>query len=365
MILRAPIIVALDKDQRVTVINQKGCEILGYSEEEIMGKNWFDQFIPTDVAEDVKKTFNALVRSNAAPVQYHENPVVARDGTRKVIAWHNSALRDEKGKITAVLSSGEDITDRKRAEEERLRLLAELQRSNSELQQFAHVASHDLQEPLRTVSNFVDLLAKKYKGKLDEKADKYISFAVEGASRMSLLINELLEFSRVDTRGKPFEPVSTDDVMNRALADLRTSIEESGAVITRSNLPEVTGDESQLKQLFQNLISNAVKFRKTGAAPRVHISAELRGGEIVFGVRDNGIGIAPEYHSRIFTMFQRLHTREEYPGTGLGLVISKRIVERHGGRIWVESRSGEGCAFYFTMPVRADFHGGHQDYESQ
>ena len=251
----------------------------------------------------------------------------------------------------ALLAVVVDITDRKRAEQERERLIPELQRSNKELQQFAYIASHDLQEPLRTISSYVDLLAMKYKGKLDQNADKYISFAVEGANRMSELINDLLAFSRVATQAGSFNRVQVGEVLERALGNLRRTIKESGAAITMDAMPEAKGDYSQFVQLFQNLVGNAVKFRKRDMQLRIHISAERKGSEWVFGVHDNGIGIEPRFSERIFVIFQRLHTREEYPGTGVGLSICRRIVERHGGRIWVESKPGEGSSFYFTLPA--------------
>lgn len=244
----------------------------------------------------------------------------------------------------ALLGAGADITARKRADQERERLI-------TELQQFAYVASHDLQEPLRTVSSYVDLLALKYKGKLDQSADRYIGFAVEGASRMSDLLNDLLAFSRVSTQASQFIPINSGHAIDLALGNLRKSVQQSGAVITRDELPEVTADESQLTQLFQNLIANAIKFRRKDVNPQIRVSVEQKGNEWVFCVRDNGIGIESRFSERIFTIFQRLHTREEYPGTGVGLAICRRIVERHGGRIWVEAKPGEGSSFYFTLPA--------------
>ena len=245
-----------------------------------------------------------------------------------------------------------EIVERRRAQEDLLRAVADLERSNKELQQFAYVASHDLQEPLRTVASYVDLLAMKYKGKLDEKADKYISYAVEGASRMATLINDLLAYSRVGTHGKAFTDVAMAEVVAKATANLKSAIRQSQAVITQDDLPVVKGDETQLGQLLQNLLANAVKFRRKDAPPRIHVSAGRSGADWGFGVQDNGIGIEPQFRERIFAIFQRLHTREEYAGTGVGLAISKRIVERHGGRIWVESKPGEGSRFYFTLPMR-------------
>ncbi len=244
-----------------------------------------------------------------------------------------------------------EIAERKRAEDELKRTVVEFERSNRELEQFAYVASHDLQEPLRTVSSYVDLLALRYKGKLDEKADTYISYAVEGASRMAGLINDLLAFSRVGTTGKSFARIEMKSVFTQVVENLKSAIRENEAVVTTDELPVVTGDDTQLVQLLQNLVGNAIKFRKKDEPLRIRISAQLRGNEWVFGVHDNGIGIEPRFFGRIFTIFQRLHTKEEYEGTGVGLAICRRIVERHRGRIWVESKPGEGSTFYFTLPA--------------
>ncbi len=227
--------------------------------------------------------------------------------------------------------------------------VAELGRSNADLQQFAYVASHDLQEPLRMVSSYTQLLAKRYKGKLDADADEFIAFAVDGAGRMQKLIQDLLAYSRVSTGGRRFEPTSVGIVLNSALNNLLNAVKESRAEITHDPLPAVMGDEKQLVQLFQNLLSNAVKFSRE-QPPRIHVSAKRSVGEWVFSIHDNGIGIDPQYADRIFVIFQRLHTREEYPGTGIGLAICKKIVERHGGRMWVESELGKGATFYFTIP---------------
>jgi len=242
------------------------------------------------------------------------------------------------------------VAERRRAHEALRLQAAELERSNAELEQFAHVASHDLQEPLRTVTNFVQLLAQRYRGRLDRDADDFIGYVVDGTTRMAQLIDDLLEFSRAGRTDRPMEPTDCRGVLEKALANLAVSIRESGAVVRHDGLPTVQGDPSQLTQLFQNLIGNAVKFRGTDRA-EVQISAVRRGGEWLFLVRDNGIGIAPEYRERIFVIFQRLHGRNEHPGTGIGLAICKRIVTRHGGRIWVESQPGRGSTFCFTLPV--------------
>jgi len=226
---------------------------------------------------------------------------------------------------------------------------AELERSNSELQNFAYIASHDLQEPLRMVASYMQLLSRRYKGKLDSDADEFIRFAVDGAQRMQSLINALLSYSRVGTQGKAFELTDCEKVLDGTLASLKKAIEESDAEITRGALPTVMGDPAQLGQLFQNLIGNAIKFRNHGR-PAVRIAAERRGKEWLFSVADNGIGIDAKYAERVFVMFQRLHSKDDYPGTGIGLAVCKKIVERHGGKIWVESVPGAGSRFYFTIP---------------
>ena len=258
------------------------------------------------------------------------------------VAERTEELRDANAHLSV------ELDERRRAEQRMAQYAAELARSNAELEQFAYVASHDLQEPLRMVASFTQLLARRYRGQLDKDADEFIGFAVDGATRMQSLINDLLVYSRVGTRGKSFAPTDCGAVLQMALDNLARSVEESGAVITHDPLPTVPGDEVQLTQLFQNLIANASKFGSP-ETPRIHVSAEKQGPQWVFAVRDNGIGIAPEQQERIFMIFQRLHHRSEYPGTGIGLAICKKIVERHGGRIWVESRPGEGATFYFSL----------------
>jgi len=245
---------------------------------------------------------------------------------------------------------GKDIAGYKLAEEKLKQTVAALEHSNAELERFAYIASHDLQEPLRMVSSFTQLLEKRYKDKLDADAHDFINFAVDGARRMQNLINDLLAYSRVSPRGKPFEPTNTEEVFEAAVANLQIAIKESKSKVTHDALPSVMADEGQLVQVFQNLISNGIKFRGK-EPPRVQVSAMHKEGEWVFSVKDNGIGIDPQYFDRVFIIFQRLHGHE-YPGTGAGLSIAKRIVERHGGRIWVESEPGKGSVFYFSIPAK-------------
>jgi signal transduction histidine kinase len=241
-----------------------------------------------------------------------------------------------------------EITERQRAQEELAQANAELRRSNQELEQFAYVASHDLQEPLRKVTNYTELLAKRYAGNIDARADKYIAYIVDGTTRMQGLIKDLLAYSRV-TREVDVEPTDVTAVLQETLSTLEMVIRDTQAKITWATLPTIQANPLQIGQLLQNLIGNALKFRST-APPRVHVAAELEAYTWRFSVEDNGIGIDPQYAERIFGVFQRLHTRTEYPGTGIGLAICQKIVERHGGRIWVESVLGQGTTFYFTIP---------------
>ena len=246
-----------------------------------------------------------------------------------------------------------DITPRKRAQEKLARQADELARSNAELQEFAYVASHDLQEPLRVISGFVQLLSDRYGGELDETADEFIGYVVDGTERMKILINDLLEYSRVGTRGRPLEPVESSSALENAMANLRVAISEANAKVTHDRMPKVQGDINQLSQLFQNLISNGMKFHGD-KRPEIHISSVQVGESYVMSVSDNGIGIDPQHNERIFGMFKRLHGRGEYPGTGIGLAICSKIVERHQGKIWVESELGNGATFSFTLPVAED-----------
>lgn len=237
-----------------------------------------------------------------------------------------------------------------RLKEQLIEKAQELERSNYDLQQFAYVASHDLQEPLRMVASYMQLLERRYQSKLDTEAKEFIAYAVGGVTRMRTLINDLLEYSRVGTRGKAFERMDSSAIVDQALANLQVSIGEAGAVVTHEDLPSIMGDSLQLSQVFQNLIGNAIKYRRKELSPAIHISAAHEDHAWVFSVRDNGIGIEPQYADRVFVIFQRLHTTVEYPGTGIGLAICKKIIERHGGRIWVESNPGQGATFRFTIP---------------
>jgi PAS domain S-box-containing protein len=293
-----------------------------------------------------------FIESTVAPLI---GEAIYRFSTEEELERHRNNLQDLVKERTAQLQEtneelGREIATRKHAEEELKELTEELRRSNTDLEQFAYAASHDLQEPLRVVAGFVKLLEKRYRDGLDEKAHEFIDYAVDGVKRMQMLIKDLLAYSQLGTKGKTFTRTHCAVALEQAIYNLQASIEENGAEVTYDSLPTVMADTSQLSRLFQNLISNAIKFRG-GEQLRIHISAERRGGEWVFSVRDNGIGIDPKYFERIFVIFQRLHTREEYEGTGIGLSVCKKIVERHGGRIWVESEVRKGSTFYFTIPA--------------
>ncbi|TAN42317.1 MAG: GHKL domain-containing protein [Nitrospirae bacterium] len=275
--------------------------------------------------------------------------------------WKNALLVALVG-ITLVFSSGMGVAmwwrhqsarfykERYESAETLCHTMHELKRSNEELRQFAYIASHDLQEPLRMISSYLQLIERRYKDKLDKDADEFIAFAVDGANRLQEMINGLLDYSRIETRGKPFEKTDCESVLQQTFDNMQVAVRESGAVVTHDPLPVVVADKTQLIQVFQNLIANAIKFR-SGEIPRIHISARQEKDGFVFSVRDNGIGIEPQFNDRIFTLFRRLHGRE-YSGMGIGLTICRRIVERHGGKIWVESELGKGAVFYFTIPVK-------------
>jgi light-regulated signal transduction histidine kinase (bacteriophytochrome) len=274
---------------------------------------------------------------------------IGDDGAQYFVSLSGVPVYDAAGEFTGYRGVGKNITERKLAEAALRDAHDELARSNAELEQFAYVASHDLQEPLRMVSSYTQLLLRRYGERFDGDAKEFMDYIVDGAARMKQLIEDLLAYSRVGTRGREFRRVACEETLDAALVNLRAAIEAGGATVTRDPMPVLDGDDSQLTQLFQNLIGNALKFH--GAeAPRVHVGVLEHGTQWEFLVRDNGIGIEPEYFERIFLVFQRLHGKNEYPGTGIGLAICKKVVDRHGGRIWVESQPGRGTTMHFTLP---------------
>jgi PAS domain S-box-containing protein len=356
--------VIVDRAGRIVLVNTPVVQLFGYAPDELIGQP-VELLVPAQSAQAHRDHRRAYL---ADP---HRRPMGSdlqlsgrrRDGSEFPVEISLSPAESEDGLL--VIAAVRDISERLRYEEIRREVAerraaeaalalhaSELARSNADLEQFAYVASHDLQEPLRMVANYAQLLARRYRGRLDDDADEFIGYMVDGATRMHQLIDGLLNFSRLGTRARPFAPVNLEDALAQVLGDMRLTVERDEATITHDAMPTVTGDDVQLGQLLQNLVGNAIKFRGE-ARPRIHVGARRDGTEWILSVRDNGIGIAPEHADRIFLIFQRLHTASEYPGTGIGLAICRRIVERHHGRIWVESEPGAGATFSFTLPIAA------------
>jgi PAS domain S-box-containing protein len=340
--------VLVNQDDEIVLVNLQAERAFGYRRDELVGLR-ASQLL----AEDSVAKMNAYARRSPDGAYIEQsNTGIDLEGRHKdgglfSIAVTLSRLETNEGILLAVAMR--DITTRKKAETLLLRTVTELNRSNDELGHFANIASHDLQEPLRMVASYTQLLAKRYKGRLDSDADEFIAFAVDGANRMQRLIQDLLAFSRVGMNGQYLEDVSSQDALERAVANLRGAIDDSGALVTHDPLPAVRADPGQLIQLFQNLVGNAIKYQSPGV-PRVHVSAIRHGGSTwTFSVTDNGLGIESKYFEKIFGMFQRLHKRDEFAGTGIGLAICKKIVERHGGTISVESQVGHGSTFRFGL----------------
>ena len=343
--------VVVNQGGEIVLLNVQAEVQFGYLRDELVGqqvKNIIPEgFAERLIADGTRSAADALAQQIGTGIELWAR---RKNGTEFPIEIMLSPLESPEGIL--VTAAIRDISVRKKSEERLLKTAHELKRSNDELQQFAYVASHDLQEPLRMVASYTQLIAKRYKGRLDADADEFIAYAVDGSNRMQGLIQDLLAYSRAGTNGKPLHEISSENTLKEALRNLRASIEESGAVVTHDLLPAITTNDIQLAQVFQNLIGNAIKYH--GAeAPRVHVSATKNGGnEWIFSVRDNGMGISPQYFERIFVLFQRLHGREEFEGTGIGLAVCKKILERLGGRIWVESQPEKGSTFFFALPGR-------------
>jgi PAS domain S-box-containing protein len=334
----------VSRDGKILYTNRVACEKLGYSEEELLRLTIFD----IDPTYDVNRFAEQLDQVHASAVPSFERWHRRMDGSSFPVEV--SVIPVTVHGQPHLFGVARDISERK-AIERSLRMQADkLTQSNAELEQFAYAASHDLQEPLRMVISYLNLLERKYKGELDEDAEVYMKFAVDGALRMHQLINDLLKYSRIVRNSDLFQPTDCRKALDKALANLHLTIEETGAEITAGPLPVVLGNESQLAQLFQNLISNALKFRRTDC-PKIRVQSELKGMEWIFSVTDNGIGMESQYLNRIFVIFQRLHFREEYPGTGIGLALCKKIIEKHNGRIWASSMPQKGSTFHFSIPA--------------
>lgn len=340
-------------DQKGIIIdwNRQAEAIFGWLAAEAIGRTLAETIIPPRYRESHVKGLGHYLKTGEGPVLNKRIEVsgLRRDGTEfptELTVWPLKF-----GNSLTFNAFIQDITLRKQLEAEQKKNALQLEQSNKELEQFAYIASHDLQEPLRMISSFTELLSERYQGKLSQEADEFIGFAVDGARRMQLLINDLLEYSRVSTQGKAPTRVSLETVLEKAVTNLKMTIQENNAVLTHDPLPEIMGDDIQLVRLFQNLIGNAIKFRKQQTEPRIHIGIEKKQGQPLITVTDNGIGIDPQHVDRVFAIFQRLHGREEYPGTGIGLAVCKKIVERHGGKIWVDSELGKGSTFSLTLPA--------------
>ena len=331
-----------DLDGQIQFWNRGAEELYGWSQDEALGKI-AHQLLGTHFPIPYDKLHAEILEAGRWEGELEQ---LTRYGQHVIVSARWALVRDAYGHPTGTLRINNNITERKRIEEN-LRL------SNVELEQFAYVASHDLQEPLRVISGFLQLLQHRYSGKLGPDADEYIRYVVDGAGRMRNLIRDLLEYSRVGRRGRPFAPTDCSAVLKTVIANLQPSIIEKNARVTCDPLPVIEGDSTELTQLFQNLIANALKFHGS-EPPEVHVHAEQQHHDWLFRIRDNGIGIDPKDFERIFVIFQRLHGPDEYPGTGIGLALCKKIVERHGGRIWVESTPDKGSTFYFTFPVQGD-----------
>ncbi len=324
-------------------------ELLGYQYGEWDNRleEWTSKLHPEDKDEALAALNEHLEKDTPYDVEYR---LKCRDESYRWFRARGLAVRDETGEATRMAGSISDISTRKEAERQLQARSEDLERSNRDLEQFAYIASHDLKEPLRMVSSYVQLLEHRYASQLNDDAREFIGFAVDGAKRMKRLIDGLLEFSRVGTRGQELAPISADEVLAEALSNLDLLIQEKGANVTKKDLPNVLADRVQLSQLFQNLVGNALKFCEN--VPTIHISAERCEEDAstwIFSIRDNGIGIDPNHADKIFQIYQRLHSRETYEGTGIGLAVCRKIVERHGGKIWVESEVGEGATFRFTV----------------
>lgn len=374
----------IDPDGTITDVNNSTEKVTGYTRDKLIKTNFSNYFKKPEKAREVyQKVFQrGMVRDYPLDIKKSGE-------TTTPVLYNGTLYKNESGEVIGVVASARDITELKKAElklemyrnnlenEVKIRtdelaqtneslktevikhkltememenLMDELKRSNKELQQFAYVASHDLQEPLRMVTSFTQLLERRYRGKFDDDADDFINYIVEGAKRMQSLIDDLLTYSRVTTLAEVFKTVDMEEVLKVSIANLKVLIDENDAKITHDPLPIITADRSQMIQLFQNLIGNAIKFHGS-ESPIIHISAQMDGEGWLFGVEDNGIGIEPQHRERIFRVFQRLNKRDDYPGTGIGLSVCEKIIQRHNGKIWLESEPGKGSKFIFNLPI--------------
>ncbi len=336
------LIAILDKNHQVVMVNRAMAEKLSKSPDACSGSICFE-----------------VVHNTKTHPENCPHAMLLKDGLEHVIEVYEknlgghfivtaSPIKDDDGKLLGSIHIAHNITVRKKAEEQVENHVEELAKSNAELEHFAYVASHDFREPLRMITSFLQLLERKYTDQLDQDANEFIGFAVDGAKRLNDMINDLLTYSRVSSNKREFKMLDCEQILNETLTNLKVQIDESQAIITHDPLPKILGDDLLMVELFQNLIGNAIKYRRQ-EAPQIHISAKQELNQYCFSIKDNGIGIDTKHLGRIFTIFQRLHTKEEYDGTGLGLAIAQKIVNEHSGHIWAESEEGKGSTFYFTI----------------
>ncbi len=348
-------LVTIGPKGKITDVNKSTESVTGYSRDYLIGTDFSDYFTePEKAREGYQQVFkNGTVMDYPLEIKH-------KNGHITPVLYNASVYKDDNDEIIGVFAAARDITELKKAEyklkeyqdklEEKVKKRTEeLAKSNKELEQFSYITSHDLREPLRMITNFLQLLERRYTDQLDQDAKEYIGFAVDGAKRLDNMTNDLLSYSRITTKKEEINNVNYEDVLKEALINLKVPIEKNNAVITHDPLPTIKGNEQFKFQLFQNLIGNAIKYRSQ-ETPKIHISATKENNQYLFSIKDNGIGMSPDHLERIFTIFQRLHTHAEYEGTGIGLAIAQKIVHQQGGQIWVESELGKGSTFYFTIP---------------
>jgi PAS domain S-box-containing protein len=343
------IIMEMDLEGIVTLINARGCEILGYKAEEIIGQNWFSTFVPERIRPQSMAAHLALKTNTRGWIEYLENPILNRQGEERMIAWHNSLVRDQPGHLIGMLSSGDDITERKKAAQDLQKYARELETANKELESFNYSVSHDLRQPLRALESFSEILSEGYRDKLDESGRNYLERIIKASQFMSQLTDDILKLSRVTRVDLYRDSVNLSNVAFSIMEDLLANQPERHPVIKIAPDIMVSGDKALMEIALRNLLENAWKFTGKVARAYIEMGEMVKDGERVYFIRDNGCGFDMRYKDKLFRPFERLHSDKEYPGTGIGLAIVERIIHRHGGRIWAESETGKGATFFFTL----------------